>query len=725
MGHSSSGDSAGSQSKPVEDLRNATLDPNAESDPPPPPPRVGPPPSVPIPLPAPEDSQGEDADPPKEREAISEEGKENSGRQRPSAPKKSKVPSGPKAPRQIGGRRKARSPTKAEGDKTQSSRPAKPRIQLPVELVCRQSLESGLWEIVLKADDESRIREVKQSGETIILANGDWPLKSFEGQLSIELADGSSTLVQLFDQIPLIFKFHKNWQGEGRRIGQLTQGFFIVFAPKPWNRRGHIPVESENCSDPAFAAHYFARTDIDPTQGSSGFQEARIPMSGPKFHLCGKRVFDDSMQGDLFVGTPPQLTGAGRVVWLRVGEEGVARGWGCNFKPSERTLPEVMESRQGHFFLRAYDDDEEMLDSTQFRHFRNLQQILVNGEPYSNQALIRPGPTGHSPTTVEFISSGSAPLRAKVRPGSEAVGVEGNRLIAGPSLDSDNVCCELECDGGRVNVELKLPRVWWRIEQDNDGCHGEWRSTPLNWTRCEFRSRGKKNTKLGLRVPDRIKSVEVGFDKEPGLKIAKSGAGFELPIRHFIDHRQIDEHLFNDAALNVRIDNQSRNDDQNPLTLIRVLSDPPPEIVSFAAEPEIASIGDAVRLSWATRNTSDFRVEIFPDIGIVGPIGSREVRIRRTTEFILRICGPASEQIASRVTARAEYQRYLQARDRSIAEVRGGGGWRSGKGFSLGELRAAKLRFIDTTQRSIKVDERRRSVHSANVEILRRQVTNE
>jgi len=55
-----------------------------------------------------------------------------------------------------------------------------------------------------------------------------------------------------------------------------------------------------------------------------------------------------------------------------------------------------------------------------------------------------------------------------------------------------------------------------------------------------------------------------------------------------------------------------------------------------------------------------------------------------------------------------------------VAKVRrGGGGWRRGRGFSCGELHASGISEIEASRRSIRIDRRRRSVHSTNMNNLR------
>ena len=250
----------------------------------------------------------------------------------------------------------------------------------------------------------------------------------------------------------------------------------------------------------------------------------------PGFELIGKRVFDDSEEGELFVGTVPELSHASRVVWARVGEE-ETRGWkGRNFKPSERALAEVLNGRQGRFFVRVYDEKGAMLDGGQFRYLRGLGEIRVNGEPYAEYTLLVPSSTGHPPTTVRFIGAAGEPVHATLPPGAVSVEDGTGGLIAEPHPDADELSCALEADGGHVVIALRLPRIWWRMEREGAESDGEWSSTPLQMTRHEFRERADSHAALRLRPPKRITSAFVGFDDEPDVKYTKRDDEVVLPL---------------------------------------------------------------------------------------------------------------------------------------------------------------------------------------------------
>ena len=550
----------------------------------------------------------------------------------------------PNTPRKIGSRRRRRTQsTFAVKDVAKAKPPFTPRP----ELICRKA--SWRWEVVLAAADECKIKEVRLNGESLKMVNSECCLSSLTGNLSIFYEDGEPDQLQLFNGTPLIFKLNKDWTGDGRRVPRLTKGHFIVIAPVEQVRCGHVQVEPDGCSDTAFIAHYFFRDGSESTEEIGGFSGCEIDSSAPGFELRGKRVFDDSEQGELFVGPPPQLTPANRVVWARVGEERID-GWpGENFEPSEHSLAEVLEDRQGRFFVRVYDRETKLVDSGVFRYLQFLRKILVNGEHYSEDTLLVPPATGHPPTTVQFISVHGVPLHPIPQPKTIGMAVGKDSLVAKPYPNADEISCTLEGNGGRVEITLHLPRIWWRLEED-DGETSEWRSTPFQLTRPEFREHADSNTLLRLRLPKRVKAVSVGFGDEIGRKYAKNDEEVVLPLDDFVDYSQIDRRLTENALFNIRIG-------QKEMTLIKVLSDPPPKIDYFEADPPAIVPGQQATLRWTTRNVlEDVSLEIDPEIGPVEKTGSCEVYPSKTTTYTLRLTVLGKEHVKQpfTVTVQAE-----------------------------------------------------------------------
>ena len=477
--------------------------------------------------------------------------------------------------------------------------------------------------------------------------NGECRLPSLTDRLAIVFEDGEKGELLLFDDKPLIFKLRNNWTGEGHKTSGITKGYFVVIAPNEWERTGHVPVEPEGCADTGFTAHYFFRDGKEAAEDIGGFRECDVSSFSSGFELTGKRIFDDSEDGDLFAGDVPILNSSQEIVWARVGAE-EENGWkGENFEPDKRTLAEILNGRQGRFFVRVYDDQIKLLDSGEFRYLRDLKQIRVNGKPYTEHTILLPSSTGHPPTKVRFIGVDGGALRPILPPELTHAEARGSDLVVESHPDADYISCTLESDTGRVAIVVNLPRVWWRMEIGG-GESGDWRNTPLVMTRQEFRERARADATMRLRLPRRIKSIRVGFDDELELEYhRKREEDISIPLAGFDDYTQIDRRLNEDASFNVGCGGAV-------LTLIRVSADPVPEIVSFTCEPDMVATGEQAVLRWATRNAEADGVVIDLFGRRVEPNGSLRIRPAETTPFTLRLRAPGMEDVTQDVTVTVE-----------------------------------------------------------------------
>ena len=584
------------------------------------------------------------------------------------------------------------------------------------ELICRKNAELNQWELVLSVGDESSVEDVQQDGRTLDLATGERALSSFCGHVMVVFASGERKEITLEDKgEPLVFKLQKNWNGDGRKVKGIGMGHYIVIAPRAYKRTGQVPVEHEACTDPNFTAHYFLSDGKSP-QEIDGFRERDVPSTQSVIELKGKIAFDDLEQGDLFVGDAPRLMHSKDTVHARIGEEG-GRWKGEDFKTNERDVGTVLGNRQGRFFVRIYDADMELLDSDQFRYLRDLEEILVNGKPYSEDLLLVPTTAGHLPTEVRFIGVDGANVHPVLSPEAKRTNFRGTSVLVDPHPDADRASCVIASDTGSVDVVLALPRVWWHIAQEDMDAF-EWSDVPTVMTRQEFCNRGYDGATLRLRAPRRIKSVRVGFDGQHDhrsypLKLGKING--LIPLLDFVDYPQIDQRLSEDASLDVECDGVTA-------TVIRIAADPIPAITSFVCEPSETVAGEPTTLRWEARNASEARVAINPSPQIVGTLesnGSLKVRPLRTTTYELVLIVPGVPAVTKAVTATVLSSVETESR---YARVKCLGGWRRGKGFSRRELEAAGLTTADANRRSIFIDRRRRSMHRENVETIGRLV---
>lgn len=622
------------------------------------------------------------------------------------------------SPRKIGARRNRSVPpidsTQSDKKRTFTPRP---------ELICSKAPGSWQWEVVLYVPTECNIADVRHAGTSLLAEHGKYRLPSYSGSLVVRYKDESEDVLSLYNGKPLIFKMRNNWSGQGRRIDGITRGYFIIIAPSEWTRTGDVPVESTECTDTKFRAHYFTSTHGDTTHSEGGFEECEITLTKSGFRLTGSRVFDDSEEGELFVGSPPNLEPASGVIWARVGEER-EDGWGKNFKPADQSLGNVMNGIQGRFFLRVYDDESKLVDSGQFRYCEVLKSVLLNDTPHSPSRLMVPSFNGYSSAKLRFVGKNGTTIRPKLTHQNSLVTVESDGVVTiVPNPRADEVTCSLENEGYSVDIMVKLPRVWWRLDRDNDDSNdlNVWHDTPLIMTREEFFDYAKLGAKILLRLPSRVRSIRVGFEDELDRKYSREKIfdGTILPLEHFVDYSEIDDWLNDDTNFNF-------NCEESIVSLIQVTADPVPRIVSFTAMPSTITSGDIVTLRWHTENSLPAGAAISPGVGTVEASGSIDVSPTEKTFFTLSLKVPSMEDIDETVTVNIRSQpklasllpQRLEKQAFYVRVKRPGGNWRRGKGFSLREIRGAGLSVTDAGVLRIPLDKRRRSVHQTNINLL-------
>ena len=618
-----------------------------------------------------------------------------------------------KQPRAHGGRRGRPRAEKKDGARARR-RPSRP---VP-ELVCRRSAYGRDWEIVLVESVGHSIRRIEQNGKPLSIdSNGDCYLPSLRGELVIEYGTtGDSDRISLFQDEPLIFKMKSEWQDSGRRLSRITHGYFIVIVPADWTRIGDPPVEPEGCSDDEFAAHYFYSENGMDDIGR--FEQYQIPLAAARIELAGKRILDDSDQGALFVGVSPELQPNLEFEWVRIGYEGPEGDWAENFNPTDRSLANALDGRQGWFFVRVYGDYDgnlRMSDSDQFRYLADLREIRVNGSQYTEDSVLAPSPKGHSPTEIRFIAGDGTNLVPSVEGGQATKVANEGVVLVPPCPDEDLLSCIVGSERGAVDVALHLPRIWWRLERDNDEV-GEWCDVPIPLTRKDLQKLGWNHAVVRVLVPNRMRSVRLGFDK--GLDLSYECVKREsddrkhivIPLDEFLDYAQVDHPIYDDVSLGIDFLGDS-------VTILRIFADPLPEIVSFNATRLHVIAGEITRLRWETRHTESVPVMIDQEIGAVERTGELDVKPIETTVYELCLVVDGADNVRNRLTVTVHPSSESEPQFRAHVRIPGGG-WRLGKGFSRRELSEAYLTEEVAATRSIPLDRRRHSCHRENVERL-------
>jgi len=596
-----------------------------------------------------------------------------------------------------------------------NAKEAAPRLKSP-ELICRE-LQGGCWAVFLKAEDEHSIRLITQNHSTPEKPSdtNEWRIASLHGDLEIETQDGSFPKPLHRDDKPLIFKCTENWQGEGRRVSRITTGYFLIIAPRKWQRLGNAPVEASTCDDDDFRAHYFY-VEKNGIEQRIGFDQCSLA-TGNGFELQGIRLPDDAGQGDLFIGEVPTLKVPEHIVWVRVGEE-KASGWkGENFRPEEKSLAEVLDGREGRFFVRVYEQDERggnvLLDNGQFRYLRDVYGILINHQAYQPDTLIPPSSDGYTQAEVEFLTAGQATIRPALQDenGGWEITADGMVKETAAHPGNDRLHCVF-AEQGDVEIVICLPRIWWGVSRGN-APPPDWHSKPITMTRQEFLDHAHNGDDLYLRLPERFRTIRAGFDANPerAYKPPTQTNYIILPCHDFQDARCL-EQPYDEARFYIRHEDQT-------LPVIDIPAEPKPTILAFSCHPMPVRAGEAAVLSWQTRHAAPNSVTLHPDIGTVPPVGTMMVSPEATTEYTLKLQfqGEAASSTI-RLEVHPEPRPATTGPVSAVAFVRVHGSWRQGKGFSLGEWQAAGREPHNLPSGAI--DKRRKSTHQRNIDSLER-----
>ena len=435
-------------------------------------------------------------------------------------------------------------------------------------------------------------------------------------------------------------------------------------------------------------------------------------MSSSIIALDGDRVFDESDQGELFVGEPPALKAPGMAL-VRVGEEG-KQGWGESFAlDGERSLADVLDGREGRFFVRVYREGTGVeADSVQFRYLGDLREIRMKGERYAADTVLLPTMRGNAAVDVQIVAAEKTGVAVTgATDGTREFEVDAGTVVCPADPEARHLRFRVAGKRGNVDVVVGLPRMWWRLATPGESPEA-WRDQAQTMTREEFRTLGLAGAEISIDVPERVPQVGVGFGDEGGMNYRARKDGLRrcctVPLAHYLDHMEIDQRLFRDVALGARFAEAA-------VELIGIVADPWPRIVDFSVGRGRVSPGDSVVVQWRVEDCEGVTVSLEPGVGPVGAEGSREIRVEQTMVVTLTLSAAGMEDVVEERAIEVEEPEPASAGG-PVAHAKALGGWRPAKGFSAGEVAAVR----GAAGLPIRADWRRRSVHAINVASLER-----
>jgi len=276
----------------------------------------------------------------------------------------------------------------------------KPRSLKP-EIVCWN--EGWRWIVGIEVPEELETLSVAQNEELLEQDSTDelrYRLKHAEGTVKVTWTEGEKNIPLIgTGRNYLIFKLRKEWKGLGRLVKCPSTGCYLAIVPQEWKRdeevSGTAPDEPESVQLDGYKAHFFYQ-EQNTVIGfiTANDDRIRVESGGPRFQLVGREIGDASEDmGPLFGEQPPSIGMIAEQGWsdvgvVVVGEEGGGRNrWRMQFVPQvgaeEQKLPEeIAKRRGGWYFVRIYDNDDNLLESMDFRFLMTLKDIRMGSFDY-------------------------------------------------------------------------------------------------------------------------------------------------------------------------------------------------------------------------------------------------------------------------------------------------------------------------------------------------------
>jgi ribosomal protein S9 len=443
----------------------------------------------------------------------------------------------------------------------------RPNILKP-DIICWN--EGRSWVIGLEVQENIENLSVTQNGTPLVQDSEDetrYYLKNVEESVKIawDEEEKEITLIEAKRNY-FLFKMRKNWAQKqpGRLVSNPTTGFFLAVVPQDWKRDEEIfgsainnPEESVRIR--GYKAHFiYLEQDRNSVIGfvAANGERIRVESGNSRFQLVGREIPDASeYMGPLFAEHPPSIKSFDKQKWTNVAVIDVAEISSGRYKrrkqivPRENTeekilLDKIIDSQSGWYFVRIYDNDDNLLESMDFRFMNSLENIKID-----NYTCL-PSPYGHCSVTVRFHNKKDYKIEPKSKVVQQILKIqqEDNQIIVTmpPKPDCDLTHWVLCDNDAQVEFSLLLERIWWSIG-DLSIIPTDWTDKPVTISRDDFSAISNKALWIRFPRPRFVREIDIGFSraKRRTFPVEVSKKELSIPLRYFsetgeIENRQVE-----------------------------------------------------------------------------------------------------------------------------------------------------------------------------------------
>lgn len=426
------------------------------------------------------------------------------------------------------------------------------------ELVCRK--QQMQWVVGVELPETFvEINDVSVFQEKIELKNDHrheyfWPLQDLRGKVEVEYGDGSSirqNSISLGNEDYLLFKLGGQARSVGRHIKTAAAGWHLLIVRQLVNLEEGLSDSCELTPEvTVYPGHLgyvvaFEKGDLKLAFRDRQGKLVEIRPRSSHFELAGNRISDgDAEKGPLFGKQLPRIC-AKKITWRSVktvifGEEGSKKNrWRTEFHPvkgnKEQELPIPPEHiRSSWYFLRFYDDDNNLIESLDFRFLSSL--IKIEFQP----ARISPSHNGHESVSVQiFHEEGCIVHRCDDTPVDIGLARESKKtLLTVPAISNCDRSRWSVTDKSRTSVELfvVVERIWWAVGEEYD-LPTAWIDQRIELSPDDFKA--TSNKALWLLFPEIrfTKTVDVGFSESSirPYPVKVDERAVSIPLRDYCD----------------------------------------------------------------------------------------------------------------------------------------------------------------------------------------------